>query len=82
MEVSPKEQKWENVALLCFALTVLGQGFCGSLYLVAQGIWLIANVISLIRNIVLQRPKADKMRDSGLIGLCISLIVLRVLGVY
>lgn len=82
MERSPKEQRWENVALLCFGLTVLGQGFCGSLYLVAQGVWLIANVISLIRNIVLQRPKADKMRDSGLVGLCISLICLRLFGIY
>lgn len=82
MEANPKEQRWENTALLCFGLTVLGQCFCGSLYLLAQTIWLIANVISLIRNVVLERPTADKVRDSGLIGLCVSLIVLRVLGVY
>lgn len=82
MEKTKNERIWENAAVLCFALTVLGQGLVGGLYLIAQGVWLIANVISLIRNIVLQRPKADKMRDSGLIGLCISLIVLRVLGVY
>lgn len=77
-----KEQQWENIALLCFALTVLGQGLVGGFYLMAQFIWLTANVISLIRNVVLKRPKADKMRDAGLIGLTIALIVLRVLGVY
>ena len=82
MEKSSKEKRWENIALLCFGLTVLGQGFCGSLYLLAQTIWLTANVISLIRNIVLDRPKADKMRDAGLIGLCISLICLRLFGIY
>lgn len=82
MEKSPKEKRWENIALLCFGLTVLGQGLVGGFYLIAQFVWFTANVVSLIRNIVLDRPKADKVRDSGLIGLCISLIVLRVLGVY
>lgn len=82
MEKSRKEQRWENIAILCFGLTVLGQGLVGGLYLVAQCIWLTANIISLIRNVVLERPKADKMRDAGLIGLTITLIVLRVLGVY
>lgn len=82
MEKSPKEKRWENIALLCFGLTVLGQGFCGSLYLLAQTIWLIANILSLIRNRILQRPLADCLRDSGLIGLTITLITLRLLGIY
>lgn len=82
MEKTKNERLWENVAVLCFALTVLGQGLVGHLYLVAQGVWLIANVISLIRNVVLERPIADKVRDGGLIGLTTALIVLCVLGVY
>lgn len=73
---------WENAAIACFGLTVLGQGLVGGLYLVAQFIWLTANIISLVRNVVLERPKADKMRDAGLIGLTVALIMLRVLGVY
>lgn len=82
MEKTKNERVWENVAVLCFALTVLGQGLVGGLYLAAQGVWLIANIISLIRNVVLERPTADKVRDGGLIGLTTALIVLRVLGVY
>lgn len=82
MEKTKNERVWENVAVLCFALTVLGQGLVGGLYLAAQGVWLIANVVSLIRNVVLERPTADKVRDGGLIGLTTALIVLRVLGVY
>lgn len=82
MEKNPKEQRWENIALLCFGLTVLGQGLVAGFYLIAQFVWLTANIISLVRNIVLQRPKADKMRDSGLIGLCVSLICLRLFGIY
>lgn len=82
MEKSSKEKRWENIALLCFGLTVLGQGLVGGFYLIAQFVWLTANVVSLIRNIVLERPKADKVRDAGLIGLTTALITLRVLGVY
>lgn len=82
MEKTKNERLWENIALLCFGLTVLGQGLVGGFYLIAQFVWLTANIVSLVRNIVLERPKADKMRDAGLIGLTIALIVLRVLGVY
>lgn len=83
MENQEKQNKgWENAAILCFTLTVAGQGLVGGLYLVAQGIWLTANIISLIRNIVLNRPKADKLRDAGLIGLTIALIILRLFGIY
>lgn len=82
MEKTKNERVWENAAILCFALTVVGQGLVGGLYLVAQGVWLTANIISLIRNIILDRPKADKLRDAGLIGLTIALIILRLFGIY
>ena len=83
MENQEKQNRgWENAAILCFALTVVGQGLVGGLYLVAQGVWLTANIISLIRNIILDRPKADKLRDAGLIGLTIALIILRLFGIY
>lgn len=83
MENQEKQNRgWENAAILCFALTVAGQGLVGGLYLVAQGIWLTANIISLVRNIVLDRPKADKLRDAGLIGLTMALIILRLFGIY
>lgn len=79
---STREKSWENIAVLCFALTVLGQGLVGGFYLVAQVVWMVANVINLIRDFVLKRPKADKIRDAGLCALTTVLIILRLAGIY
>lgn len=86
---TPKEEKktakvivWENLQLLALAGTVAGQALVGGLYLVAQGIWLACNVLSLVRDFVLKRPAADKIKDAALSGLTLALIVLRVCGIY
>lgn len=73
---------WENLQVAVLALTIMGQALVGGLYLIAQFIWLVANMISLIRNFVLGRPMADKIKDGGLCGLTVALIALRVYGIY
>lgn len=85
MEEMPKSKKeliWENLQVLVLALTIAGQALVGGLYLVAQCIWLIANVIAFSRNFILQRPLADKIKDGAMVGLTSALIILRVAGIY
>ena len=84
----PQEQKstgrkvWENLQYLNLALTIGGQVLVGGLYLTAQCVWTIANFISLVRDFVLQRPTADIVKDSGMCALSVSLVILRILGIY
>lgn len=73
---------WENLQVAVLALTIAGQAVVGGLYLLAQIIWLVANVVSLSRDFVLERPMADKVKNGGLCGLTIALITLRLLGIY
>lgn len=73
---------WEAVALFCLTLTVLGQVVIGAWYLVAQAIWLTANVLTLCRDFALNRPAADKIKNACLTGLTVGLIALRVMGIY
>lgn len=85
MEKTPKSKKeliWENLQVLTLALTIAGQALVGGLYLVAQCVWLIANVIAFSRNFILQRPLADKIKDGAMCGLTSALIILRVAGIY
>ena len=75
-------QVWTQAQYLNLALTIAGQMLVGGLYLTAQIIWTIANFISLIRDFVLQRPTADIVKDSGMCALSVSLVILRILGIY
>lgn len=80
--VDTKTKVWENLQLVVLFGTIAGQALVGGLYLLAQGIWLVCNITALTRNFVLNRPIADKVKDAGLTGLTVALIILRITGIY
>lgn len=66
----------ENLQLLGLALTVIGQVLVRfDLALVAQLIWLAANVIALGRDFYLYRPWADKIKNAALTALTLGLVI-------
>ncbi len=73
---------WENVQLLVLAMTIAGQMFVGAAYLVGQGLWCAANVVSVVRDFVLYRPMADIVKDCAMTAITVVLIALRLLGLY
>ena len=79
-ETNRKERKHvkfvENLQLLGLALTIVGQVLVRfDLALVAQSIWLTANVIALGRDFYLYRPAADKIKNAALTALTAGLII-------
>ena len=81
-EKTTARKVWENMQYFNLALTIAGQLLVAELYLVAQGVWTLANVIALVRDFVLKRPAADIVRDTGMLALSVSLVTLRILGIY
>ena len=81
-EKSIKEKVWENLQLAVLFGTILGQILVGAFYFIAQGIWLTCNVLAFVRDIVLHRPMADKIKNCALCGLTLGLIILRACGIY
>lgn len=77
-----KIKVWENLQLIVLSGTILGQILVGGLYFVAQSIWLACNILALVRDFVLGRPAADKVKNAALCGLTLALIVLRAVGIY
>ena len=66
----------ENLQLLGLALTIIGQVLVRfDLALIAQIIWLAANVIALGRDFYLYRPAADKIKNAALTALTAGLII-------
>ncbi len=66
----------ENLQLLGLALTIMGQVLVRfDLALVAQSIWLAANVIALGRDFYLYRPVADKIKNAALTALTLGLVI-------
>ena len=66
----------ENLQLLGLALTIIGQVLVRfDLALVAQLIWLAANIIALGRDFYLYRPAADKIKNAALTALTAGLVL-------
>ena len=66
----------ENLQLLGLALTIIGQVLVRfDLALIAQSIWLAANIIALGRDFYLYRPAADKIKNAALTALTAGLII-------
>lgn len=57
------QKVFENLYFIVIALLVLAQCVIGPNYLFGQSLYLTANIISLIRCYVLERPVADKVKD-------------------
>lgn len=65
---------WENAQYAVLFLTIAGQVLIGVSYFLGQGTWLLANAITVTRNIKLDRPKADKVQGWFMFALTFGLI--------
>lgn len=77
---STARKVWENLQYLNLAMTIAGQVVIGGSYLLGQGVWLVANCIAVIRDVVLKRPAADVVKDVAMTALTAGLIVFYLLG--
>lgn len=69
------EKTVENLQYVALALTVAGQVTIGANYFVGQGCYLLANIVAVYRNVRLERPTPDKVRDWALTGLTAGCII-------
>lgn len=67
---------WNRALYFVLALTILGQMTIGLSYLVGQGMWLVANLITVWRDFALDRPRADKVKDVCMLCLTIGLVAI------
>lgn len=79
-EKSTARKVWKNLQYLNLALTIAGQVVIGGSYLLGQGVWLVANCIAVIRDVVLKRPAADVVKDVAMTALTAGLMVFYLLG--
>ena len=76
-----KEKFWENSMYAVIVLLVIGQMTVGWLFYVGQGAYLIGNIIGVLRDFKMDRPKADKIKNLLFTAITIGLIMLRMLNV-
>ena len=69
---------FENIYYVVIALLILAQCVVGPSYLFGQGLYLAANVVSLVRCYALKRPAADKVKDYACTAITLGLIYLYV----
>lgn len=69
---------FENLYYVVIGLLILAQCVIGPSYLGGQSVYLVANVISLVRCYALDRPAADKVKDYACTALTTGLIFIYV----
>ena len=69
---------WEIIGYVTLALCVFGQIAVGYVYLVAQAMYLVANIASVTRDFALELPNANKVKDICFTAITIGLIVIRI----
>lgn len=70
-----RQETIENMQYVALALTVAGQVSIGANYFVGQGCYMAANLIAVYRNVKLERPRPDKVRDWALTGITAGCII-------
>ena len=73
------EEKKFDVLYIAMFMTVLGQCVVGNIFYVGQGLFLIANVIYLIRDFKLGRPKADKIKNTLFTAITVGIILMQLI---
>lgn len=76
--MTKKNVIWEAVGYLTLAMCIFGQITVGYIYLVAQGVYLVANLASTIRSFALGLPTANKVKDITFTAITLALIVIKI----
>ena len=66
-----------NLAYLAIAFTVIGQCVTGANFYFGQFAYLAANLVNCVRDMVLGRPRADKIKNFTFLGITIGLMLFR-----
>lgn len=74
------EKVFELLNYLVLMMLIVGQCTVGSNFLIGQGVYLGANLISVSRCFILKRPIADKVKDCSCLAITCGLISIKLLG--
>lgn len=71
-----KNRIFENLCYIVLIGLIVAQCVVGKWYLVGQFIYLFCNIIQVTRDFVLNRAKADKVKDCSCAAITVGLILL------
>ena len=67
---------WECVGYISLALCIFGQIAVGYMYIPAQIVYLVANIMSLVRSASIKLPKANIVKDVVFTAITAGLIAI------
>lgn len=76
MKENQNKVLWEVIGYVGLAMCIFGQITVGYWYLLAQCVYLVANVASVIRSFALGLPSANKVKDVVFTAITCGLIVI------
>lgn len=67
-----------EIGYFVMAMLIIGQCTVGEWFFFGQGVYLIANVVNVVRDFILKRPNSDKIRNISFSAITLGLILIRV----
>ena len=67
---------WDNVGYIVMGLLLIGQVTVGWIFMIGQGAYLVGNILNVVRDFKLGRPKADKVKNICFTAITLGLIIL------
>ncbi len=74
-----RRRKIEDLQYFVLIMLILGQCTVGENFYLGQCVYLAANIVSVFRSFILQRPNADKVKDVCCLAITIGLIAFNLL---
>lgn len=68
-----------DILYVAMAMTIIGQVTVGHSFFLGQGLFLVANLIYLMRDFKLERPKADKIKNTCFTAITLGCILLEII---
>lgn len=68
---------WEVIGYAALAFCILAQITVGYMFVLAQVIYAIANIMNIVRDYALDLPMANKVRDIVFLAISIGLIIIK-----
>lgn len=78
LSIMKNEKFWEFINYLCLAGLIIGQITIGFMFYVGQTVYLITDILILIRVFACKYPLSEKVKNVALTAICLGVLVVKI----
>ena len=76
--IMKNEKFWEFINYLCLAGLIIGQITIGFMFYLGQTVYLITDILILIRVFACKYPLSEKIKNIALTAICLGVLIVKI----